>query len=54
MARPIGQLMAGVVAFVVLGAASILLTNMLFNAVAAPSKPTVTFSIVTSPPPGAR
>lgn len=46
--------MAVVVAFVVLGAASIVLTNALFNVMAAPTKPSVTFSIVTSPPPGAR
>ena len=54
MARPIGQLMAAVVAFVVLGAASIVLTNALFNVMAAPTKPSVTFSIVTATPTTAR
>jgi hypothetical protein len=54
MARPIAQLWAAVVVFVVLGAASIFLTNALFN-VAASSKPSVTFSIVTATPgPAAR
>lgn len=49
MARPITQLWAAVVVFLVLGAASIVLTNALFNVMAS-SKPSVTFSIVTATP----
>ncbi len=49
MARPIAQLWAAIVAFVVLGIASIVLTNALFNVMAS-SKPSVTFSIVTATP----
>ncbi|HET9848487.1 MAG TPA: hypothetical protein VFR68_08040 [Candidatus Dormibacteraeota bacterium] len=50
MARPIAQLWAAIVVFLVLGAISIVLTNALFNVVAASSKPSVTFSIVTATP----
>lgn len=49
MARPFAQLWATIVVFVVLGAASIFLTNELFNVMAS-SKPSVTFSIVTATP----
>jgi hypothetical protein len=49
LARPIAQLWAALVVFLVLVTASILLTNALFNVVAS-SKPSVTFSIVTATP----
>jgi hypothetical protein len=42
---------AAIVTFLILAAASILLTNALFNVMAS-SKPAVTFSIVTATPTG--
>jgi len=44
--RPLVQLLAGIVVFVVLGATSILVTNALFN-VTASTRPSVTFSLVS-------
>jgi hypothetical protein len=49
MARPIAQLFAAVLVFVLLGVASILVTNALFNTLAS-NKPSVTFSIQSAPP----
>ena len=46
MNRPLVQLLAGLVVFVVLGATSILVTNALFN-VTASTRPSVTFSLVS-------
>ena len=46
MNRPLVQLLAGLVAFVVLGATSIVVTNALFN-VTASTRPSVTFSLVS-------
>jgi len=43
------QLLAGIVAFVVLGATSIVVTNVLFN-VTASTRPSVTFSLVSDSP----
>ena len=48
MNRAIVQAGAGVVVFVMLAAASVFLTNALFK-VTASDRPTVTFSVVTSP-----
>jgi len=47
--RPLLQAGAAIATFLILGAASILLTNALFNVMAS-SKPAVTFSIVTDRP----
>jgi len=47
--RPLVQLLAGLVVFVVLGATSILVTNALFN-VTASTRPSVTFSLVSDSP----
>jgi hypothetical protein len=49
MARPLAQFVAGILLFLLLAAASIFVTNALFNA-AASNKPSVTFSIQSSPP----
>ena len=49
MNRPLVQLLAGLVVFVVLGATSILVTNALFN-VTASTRPSVTFALVSDSP----
>ena len=49
MARPIVQLSAAVIVFIIIGVASIMVTNALFNVMAS-SKPSVTFSIVSASP----
>ena len=49
MNRTVVQAGAGVVVFVLLGAASVFLTNQLFK-VTASDKPTVTFSVVSTSP----
>lgn len=50
MARPIIQAWAVVVLFVLLGIATITLTNNILDSLAS-SKPSVTFSIVSTTPP---
>jgi hypothetical protein len=49
MARPIAQVFAAVLMFVLLAGASIVVTNALFNAMAS-NKPSVTFSVENAPP----
>jgi len=49
MNRAVVQAGAGIVAFVLLAAASVFLTNQLFK-VTASDKPTVTFSVVSTSP----
>jgi len=53
MNRAVVQAGVGVVVFVILAAASFYLTNALFK-VTASDRPTVTFTVVTSPPPTAK
>jgi hypothetical protein len=47
--RPLFQLLAGLIVFVVLGATSIVVTNALFN-VTASTRPAVTFSLPADSP----
>ena len=49
MNRPLFQLLAGIIVFIALGAASIVVTNALFN-VTASTRPSVTFSLPTDSP----
>ena len=49
MNRAVAQAGAGVVVFILLAAASVLLTNQLFK-VTASDRPTVTFSVVSTSP----